>query len=308
MQYNLTINQFAACRLGLDKQLDAVDLLLFDFIYHTINNPSIQKTTIDGIDYWNIRASLVMQECPLLRINNRMAFFRRMQKLCNAGLIERYENNQKENTSYYKRGKLFTAFVRFDEPTTEMLHPVTNQLHPLQQKCYTNIIPNKHTIDPPLYISPLTGENISPQGEKSKTEVEVEEVEVEEAKPKKPKVKIEKNPLNMDCVPEDLVDVVNTWLNYKKEKQQTYKQSGFNAMVKKLIAYSGGDPQIAQQIIDNAMAANYMGFFPLKNNGRQQINPIVDVIHGAIEMSIKREKYEKQRNQQQQSNLYNDIF
>ena len=161
---------------------------------------------------------------------------------------------------------------------------------------------------PPLYISPLTGENISPQGEKSKTEVEVEEVEVEEAKPKKPKVKIEKNPLNMDCVPEDLADVVNTWLNYKKEKQQTYKQSGFNAMVKKLIAYSGGDPQIAQQIIDNAMAANYMGFFPLKNNGQQQINPIVDVIHGAVEMSLKREMYEKQRNQQQQSNLCNDIF
>lgn len=162
--------------------------------------------------------------------------------------------------------------------------------------------------DPPLYISPLTGENISPQGEKSKNEVEVEEVEVEEAKPKKPKVKIEKNPLNMDCVPEDLVDVVNTWLNYKKEKQQTYKQSGFNAMVKKLIAYSGGEPQIAQQIIDNAMAANYIGFFPLKNNGQQQTNLIMDVIHGAVEMSLKREKYEKQRNQQQQSDLYNDIF
>lgn len=178
-----------------------------------------------------------------------------------------------------------------------------------RQNCQSNTIDiTKDSIDPPLYISPLTGENISPQGEKSKTEVEVEEVEVEEAKPKKPKVKIEKNPLNMDCVPEDLADVVNTWLNYKKEKQQTYKQSGFNAMVKKLIAYSGGDPQIAQQIVDNAMAANYMGFFPLKNNGQQQINPIVDVIHGAVEMSLKREMYEKQRNQQQQSNLCNDIF
>lgn len=176
-----------------------------------------------------------------------------------------------------------------DFPHLENKHIKKNQLKEESIESY-----------PPLYISP--------QGEKSKTEVEVEEVEVEEAKPKKPKVKIEKNPLNMDCVPEDLVDVVNTWLNYKKEKQQTYKQSGFNAMVKKLIAYSGGDPQIAQQIIDNAMAANYMGFFPLKNNGQQQINPIVDVIHGAVEMSLKREKYEKQRNQQQQSNLCNDIF
>ena len=71
MQYNLTINQFAVCKLGLDKQLDVVDLLLFDFIYHTINNPSIQKTTIDGTDYWNIRASLVIQECPILGINHR---------------------------------------------------------------------------------------------------------------------------------------------------------------------------------------------------------------------------------------------
>ena len=144
MQYNLTINQFAVCKLGLDKQLDVVDLLLFDFIYHTINNPSIQKTTIDGTDYWNIRASLVIQECPILVINHRNVFMRRMNKLCDVGLLERYENNQKENTSYYKRGRLFTAFIRCDEPATEMLHPATEMLHPLQLKSGTNIIPNKH--------------------------------------------------------------------------------------------------------------------------------------------------------------------
>ena len=67
-----------------------------------------------------------------------------MNKLCDVGLLERYENNQKENTSYYKRGRLFTAVIRCDEPATEMLHPATEMLHPLQLKSGTNIIPNKH--------------------------------------------------------------------------------------------------------------------------------------------------------------------
>lgn len=159
MQYNIFINQHAVYMLGLQEKLDLTDLALFDFIYHTMNNPAMPKTTIDGEDYWTIRASLVIQECPLLGINHRNVFMRHMNKLCDVGLIKRYGNNQKENTSLYKKGAIFTAFVMVDNHTTHNVQPATEKLHDLQPKCNTplqpksctniilsnNIIPNEHT-------------------------------------------------------------------------------------------------------------------------------------------------------------------
>lgn len=202
MQYNIFINQHAAYMLGLQEKLDLTDLALFDFIYHTMNNPAMPKTTIDGEDYWTIRASLVIQECPLLGIKNRISFHRRMQKLREVGLIERYGNNQKENTSLYKKGAIFTAFVMVDnstityniQPATEKLHPVTKMKHPLQPKCNTpvfqncntniipsnNIIPNEHNTTP-ISIFPPIGENtlIPPEGECESSQ-QIEEVSKDE--------------------------------------------------------------------------------------------------------------------------------
>lgn len=201
MQYNIFINQYAVYMLGLQEKLDLIDLALFDFIYHMMNNPAMPKTTIDSEDYWTIRASLVIQECPLLGIKNRISFHRRMQKLREAGLIERYGNNQKENTSLYKKGAFFTAFVMFDnhttynvQPVTEKLQPVTEMKHPVLQKCNTpvlqncntniilsnNIIPNEHIITPISIFSPI-GENtlIPPKGECESSQ-QIEEVSKDE--------------------------------------------------------------------------------------------------------------------------------
>lgn len=92
MQYSLTCHQFIAYELGLNKQLDATDLLLFDFICNNISNPSVQGTVIDGTVFWKISVSFVKKECPILRINNRAIFLNRMEKLCSAGLLSRYKN------------------------------------------------------------------------------------------------------------------------------------------------------------------------------------------------------------------------
>ena len=74
--------------------------------------------------------------------------------------------------------------------------------------------------------------------------------------------------------------VIIKWLEYKKEKRQTYKPRGLEAFKKRLTGLSGGDPVIANAIVEQSMANNYAGVFPLKNNNNangQQSN-IIDKV------------------------------
>lgn len=75
------------------------------------------------------------------------------------------------------------------------------------------------------------------------------------------------------------------WLEYKKEKKQTYKPTGFKAFCKRLIKLSGGDPLKAQQIIDYSMSNNYSGIFELNNHATTQTNqqPYHDSDHPTTE-------------------------
>ena len=62
------------------------------------------------------------------------------------------------------------------------------------------------------------------------------------------------------------------WLEYKRQKRQTYKNDKSIAQCyKKLFKMSGGDPVEAMEIIHEAMANNWAGFFPLKEK-RSNIN------------------------------------
>ena len=79
-------------------------------------------------------------------------------------------------------------------------------------------------------------------------------------------------------------DVITKWLEYKKENRQTYKPRGLEAFKKRLMGLSGGDPVITNAIVEQSMANNYAGVFPLKNNnnanGRQTniIDKVADIL------------------------------
>ena len=87
----------------------------------------------------------------------------------------------------------------------------------------------------------------------------------------------EKQPVTMEAV-------ITKWLEYKKEKRQTYKPRGLEAFKKRLMGLSGGDPVIANAVVEQSMANNYAGVFPLKNNnnanGRQSniIDKVADIL------------------------------
>jgi hypothetical protein len=78
--------------------------------------------------------------------------------------------------------------------------------------------------------------------------------------------KPKKSELDMSIVAPNMLEPVETWLAYKKEKAQSYKPTGFKTFYKNLCEFSGNNPQVAMAIIEQSMRNNYAGIFPLKNN------------------------------------------
>ena len=83
--------------------------------------------------------------------------------------------------------------------------------------------------------------------------------------------------------------VITKWLEYKKEKRQSYKPRGLASFKKKIMEMSGGDPVVADAIVEQSMANNYQGIFPLKSNsyGRQPniISKVADILADCIQYS-----------------------
>lgn len=71
-------------------------------------------------------------------------------------------------------------------------------------------------------------------------------------------------------IQENIKPIVIEWIEYKKTIKDSYKgEKGIIAFSEKLIEYSGGDPIKAKKIIENSMANNWKGIFPLKTEIKQ---------------------------------------
>ena len=97
--------------------------------------------------------------------------------------------------------------------------------------------------------------------------------------------KPKKKGLDLVIVDEPMQEVVDTWLQYKKEKGQSYKPTGFKTFYKKLCELSGNNPQVAMAIIEQSMQNNYAGIFPLRNNNNANYGreTITDKIRRTVE-------------------------
>ncbi len=57
------------------------------------------------------------------------------------------------------------------------------------------------------------------------------------------------------------------WLEYKKEKKQSYKgEKSLKAIYKRLLTLSGNNPDVAMAIVEQSMANNWAGLFALKDD------------------------------------------
>lgn len=71
---------------------------------------------------------------------------------------------------------------------------------------------------------------------------------------------------DFDFISVEYLETFSLWLEYKKDKGQGYKsEKSLKACYNKLVKLSKNDPTTAEQIINEAIANNWAGFFELKN-------------------------------------------
>ena len=113
--------------------------------------------------------------------------------------------------------------------------------------------PNVENIAPQ---SPFGGEAAvgpSPEGDRPSPE-------------RKEKVARKRKELNLSAVGPSFQPIVADWLAYKSERGQTYRQRGFDAFYAHLLELSSGDAGRARKIVEQSMANNWAGLFPLKTS------------------------------------------
>lgn len=69
---------------------------------------------------------------------------------------------------------------------------------------------------------------------------------------------------------ETIRSLVYEWVNYKKERKETYTPSGLSKCISRLMNLCNGDAVSAKAIVDNSMSNNYAGLYPPKNMVSQQ--------------------------------------
>ena len=121
------------------------------------------------------------------------------------------------------------------------------------------------------------------ENERLKKEVEKLRKKLDDGLGKKPS----RNVLDLRIVRTDMQPVVEKWLRYKREKGQSYKPTGFSTFVNKLMKLSGGNVETAKLIIEESIANNWAGIFPLKNNAARM--PI-----GFVQTDNNKDKYKEQ--------------
>lgn len=72
--------------------------------------------------------------------------------------------------------------------------------------------------------------------------------------------------INLSYVKEEFIPIMEEWIAYKKERRQSYTPRGLRQCYNNILTYSDGDPDVAADIILNAIGNNYQGFHPLKTN------------------------------------------
>lgn len=63
---------------------------------------------------------------------------------------------------------------------------------------------------------------------------------------------------------ETMNEAIKKWLKYKKERKQTYKPMGLAVLKTKLLKLSHNDGETMMKIVEQSIANNYLGLFPLK--------------------------------------------
>ena len=149
MQYSLYINQLFVANHPECDDLDIIDIAIFDCVRKLIAANWGEKKLMDGILWANIRVSKIIQEMPLLRNGKGSAFkpraiHNRITKLCGAGLLQKWGDNQTTSSSFIALGGLAAEYDSYTYPLHLNANPIASTCKPPLQEdaIYKNTIQN----------------------------------------------------------------------------------------------------------------------------------------------------------------------
>lgn len=109
--------------------------------------------------------------------------------------------------------------------------------------------------------------NIFIEKENKEEEIKNKEIELSNDNPKK-------KSFDLSFVSSEYMEAFQEWLDYKKERKDTYKtQMGVKKCYSLLLNLSGNNPAVAKQIVDQSIANNWAGLFELKTLGKTSTHP-----------------------------------
>lgn len=138
MKYTIIINQYAAVTNGMN--LDLVDLAIFDFIKDFANSRNCTKIqTPEGVYFW-VSHRLILESMPLLNIKTNQGLMKRIDKLVEAGILEKHPKCDVYNKTLYCFGEKY-ELLTFTDKASAMINPVDTP----QQK----LIPHNESLGVP---------------------------------------------------------------------------------------------------------------------------------------------------------------
>lgn len=153
------------------------------------------------------------------------------------------ENGRRGGNPNFKKGQSNPYYGRGEKE-------ITQDNPPLSDITQDNPINDNDNVNDNNNIPPI----IPPEGEKEGVGEE------------KNKRKRARPPIDTGFIEAPFREVMDKWLEYKRARGQTYKsETSIKICYKKLLEMSGGDPVKAEAIVENSIANNYAGIFPLKN-------------------------------------------
>lgn len=222
--YKYSININQNAAIELGLDVDIIDLAIFDYIKDFANSKKCETIVTESGVYFWVSHKNIIDNMPLLNITTTRGIAKRVDKLINAGLLIKYSRCDQVSRTYYTFGEKYDEYLFVRTPEQKFEGGGIN----IQGNI--NIIENKES---------------------------THFVRTEE--------KADTSNFDLTFIRPDYTDCVLEWLTHKKKIKKGYKtEAGIRKMYNALFQMSSGDASIAQMIIDQSIANNWDGLFPLK--------------------------------------------
>ena len=228
----------------VENDLDMTDILILSYIKNFY--PRMNKMIEDDKEYVWFNYGSFINEYPILKIKKTITISTRLLKLQEKGIIlKKCVRNEKGTFSYVSLTEKYFELLT-DTIENENKNQFDENITPFDENKMGGFYENKRQKDP---VTIINQSNIS----------------------KKENIKEKENINNIKN--EDFKNLLEEWLEYKKEIKNSYKSSkSIKVFYNTLLKYSNNDIEKAREIINFSIANGYKGIFEPKQNKKSYNN------------------------------------